>query len=61
MQGGAGGVGIANFLMTSGNNNAGGGGATNNLSNKIRMTASDDMEDFVRGYLRSGRVLESKL
>jgi hypothetical protein len=41
------------------------GGAGGNM-NRHRMTASEDLEDMVRGYLRksslrSGRVLENKL
>ncbi len=31
------------------------------VQNKNLYTASEDLEDIVGGYLKSGRVLESKL
>ncbi len=32
-----------------------------NVQNRQQMTGSQDLEDMVKGYLKSGRVLEGKL
>ena len=34
---------------------------SNNQPNRNMFTASEDLDDLVKGYLKSGRILESKL